>query len=140
MPSSVPRTFVRLAGVPVGMSVTLMPGTLVQISCTTELPVFKTVMFRTDAPTPNGIAGGEGDLKIAGQGRHAGDDAVGGVESQPRRQAVGGETQRRVGARNGETERLAEERHRAQGAGHDRRRVGAAGDRRCWSDTDRCWE
>src|ERR1700722_4368773 len=52
MPASVPSTFVIFAGVAVGMSVTFVPGTLVQISCTTELPVLYTVIVSTDAPTP----------------------------------------------------------------------------------------
>jgi hypothetical protein len=37
----VPGTFRRFAGVPVGISVTATPGTFVQSSWTTELPVFK---------------------------------------------------------------------------------------------------
>src|SRR5581483_10094767 len=52
MPSREGRTLVRLAGVDCGMSEILMPARLVQISCTTELPVLRTVMLRMEAPEP----------------------------------------------------------------------------------------
>ena len=42
----------RLAGVPVGMSATFVPGTFVQISWTTALPVSNTRMSTTEALAP----------------------------------------------------------------------------------------